>query len=180
MVRYCCQKQIYICSSVEERRRARVAEERRRGRIMPVQLAQIRWEILRWKGDIRRRVQDLQDRIKVATRTWETRSKIREHFNFYPSSKPDTKGFEQRIVDSVLTIRAIVFQRACDQQAEIQASFPLCDPKEIEKLHSWLVMATIRVEAKKGDFWEAHRIAREAGYKVQDTYKAYLRSDLLP
>ena len=146
---------------------------------MPVQLVQIGWEIQSWKGRIAEQAHDLQDRIKVVMRTWETRSMMQEHFNFSLSSKPDMKGLEQEIVDSVLTKRAIAFQRACDRQAELQVS-PPSNTKGIGKVHSELAMATIRVEARKGDFWMAHRVAREAGFKVRDSFKAYLGSDLLP
>lgn len=88
-----------------------------------------------------------------------------EVFRIYPMAR---HGPGYTDVDIELRKRAVAFQKAGEKQTEARAIAPSADTiEEADQL----------VAQTKKAFWDAHRLARKAGYPVLSRYTDYLPSE---
>lgn len=99
------------------------------------------------------------------------RRRFEEIFGFVPTEKGRVRKFEQDLVDKKLRDLAWSFDRYCKKEEELYRGQGGPDPL---KTRDEILELRPQLEWAEAAFWRAWRFANRFGYKVENSFEAYL------
>ncbi len=116
---------------------------------------------------------------KAALEKKEKETKERKEFaralGFELSSLPDSRSWEQVVVDRCLMELGGTFHYACERQQKLMERTEREEQGTIRYCHERLLNTAGLLERAKRNFWEAHAAAKKAGFSVREKYSDYLQ-----